>query len=142
MYNACAAFDHGVEAAHDDEIRVGADTAIFKHLTFLLFRRNMIERENQQRAHAKKKLNALEKSLTGDEKDKEHEKSDDESDGDIDGIVDEITDTLRALEMVLRASIECIQVSYARIGNELLPIILGLLQEQRSQRFESIGDTK
>jgi len=141
MYNACAAFDHGVEAAHDDEIRVGADTAIFKHLTFLLFRRNMIERENQQRAHAKKKLNALEKSLTGDEKDKEHEKSDDESDGDIDGIVDEITDTLRALEMVLRASIECIQVSYARIGNELLPIILGLLQEQRSQRFESIGDT-
>jgi len=142
LYNACAAFDHGVEVAHDDEIRVGADTAIFKHLTFLLFKRNMIERGKQQHRHEENNMKVLdqnlpEKNVTSDKNGKDSVNAQCDGDDEIDAIMDEITNTLRALEMVLRASAECISVSFARIGKELLPIIIGLLQEQRAQRLDS-----
>ncbi len=135
MFNACAAFDHGVEIAHDDEIRVGADTAIFKHLTFLLFKRNMIEREKQEARHEdEKNMKALDQN---DEKKKDEDDTQSDSNKEMDDIMDEITNTLKGLEMVLRASAECISVSFARIGKELLPIIIGLIQEQCVMTFDA-----
>jgi hypothetical protein len=111
--NACAAFDHGVETAHDDEIRVGADTSLFKHLTFLLFLR-----------HNHCNMNA----------------SNDEPDLDstsikiYDELLQEISQTLEGLEMVLRCSAECVSVSFTRMGNELLPILLSILGELSHER--------
>jgi len=129
MYNACAAFDHGVEAAHDDEIRVGADTAIFKHLTFLLFKRGMLERDKQH--ESRERFPEQQTENDG--------KCDDKTSGDNDSsnaIMEEITSTLQGLEMVLRCSADCISVSFARMGSEVLPILISLLQEQRSQKDE------
>jgi hypothetical protein len=160
MYNACAAFDHGVQAAHDDEIRVGSDTAIFKHLTFLLFKRSMIEKEIdhhsrsqkdsvpdlQHQVHDQEKDHGKDQNSDNDqpyemEHDKENEinKSDTNElglDHRLNSISEEIGFTLQGLEMVLRCSSDCVSVSYQRIGNEALPIILLLLQEQRAQKLE------
>lgn len=135
MYNACAAFDHGVQAAHDDEIRVGADTAIFKHLTFLLYKRHMVDLGSTHVEHfMEKKHNDKQE-----EKDKESEirrKLSDDGDPNYDAITEEITSTLEGLEMVLRCSANCVSVSYHRLGKEALPIILSLLQEQLGQKLQ------
>lgn len=130
MYNACAAFDHGVQAAHDDEIRVGADTAIFKHLTFLLFKRNMIDG------------NVVADSLVDTEEDKDNDKQEssskvsEDTDQNRDAITEEITSTLEGLEMVLRCSVNCVSISYHRIGQEALPVILSLLQQHLGQKLQ------
>lgn len=140
IHNACAAFDHGVQIAHDDEIRVGADTAIFKHLTFLLFKRTMLEREQEERRRDMQNEKTLDQHIS--DKDIEQEKEQGQNcsrtDGDeMNALMEEIMDTLRGLEMVLRCSADCISVSFARIGKEILPIIIGLLQEQRTERLDS-----
>jgi len=209
MYNACAAFDHGVQIAHDDEVRVGADTAIFKHLTFLLYKRSALLLNNKK-LDTKKSSN-LRKRETGDgygydggnkrmkmehghghagdeieRRDRAgsqetstslssqgsppltsmsspslvaaigassssttaggvsasttttsahtnthtHIMSEEEED-----LLEEISTTIAGLEMVLRCSAECISVSFARIGEEFLPIIMDLLTELLDQRI-------
>jgi hypothetical protein len=139
MYNACAAFDHGVQAAHDDEIRVGADTAIFKHLTFLLLKRGMIEKEvdYNKRIHIEiDQDHPCETEHNGDTDNTADKTETDENR--LDSITEEIACTLQGLEMVLRCSADCISVSFQRIGKEALPIILSLLQEQRAQKLQQI----
>eukprot|EP00557_Chaetoceros_sp_GSL56_P013060 CAMPEP_0176480944 /NCGR_PEP_ID=MMETSP0200_2-20121128/2551_1 /TAXON_ID=947934 /ORGANISM="Chaetoceros sp., Strain GSL56" /LENGTH=575 /DNA_ID=CAMNT_0017877105 /DNA_START=224 /DNA_END=1951 /DNA_ORIENTATION=- len=130
IYNACAAFDHGVQAAHDDEIRVGADTAIFKHLTFLLYKRNVIDGD----AFVE---NLHESDDSGSDQQQNSSKVSEETDQNRDAMTEEITSTLEGLEMVLRCSADCVSISYYRIGQEALPIILSLLQQQLSQKLKS-----
>lgn len=52
------------------------------------------------------------------------------NDMDEDTIVQEINDTIRAIEMVLRCSVESIAIVFNRIGSELLPLLIGEIQEQ------------
>lgn len=164
MYNACAAFDHGVQAAHDDEIRVGSDTAIFKHLTFLLFKRSMIEKEIDHHCRLQKGQDPdadpdLQQQVNDHEQDQgkdqnsdhdqpcemEHDKENEINKTDtnelgldtrLNSISEEIAFTLQGLEMVLRCSSDCVSVSFQRIGNEALPIILLLLKEQRARKLQ------
>lgn len=147
MYNACAAFDHGVQAAHDDEIRVGADTAIFKHLTFLLLKRSMLEKEIEHNRRVKKDIDQDQDEPFETEHNKENDNDNainktemdkSGSDSRLDSITEEIAYTLQGLEMVLRCSADCISVSFQRIGMEALPIILSLLQEQRVQKLQQL----
>ncbi|GFH46902.1 hypothetical protein CTEN210_03376 [Chaetoceros tenuissimus] len=134
LYNACAAFDHGVQAAHDDEIKVGADTAIFKHLTYLLYKRAMLPTASKDQDHATKKEDENPNTEQRNDEDDREEKEI----GDFDSITEEISNTVKALEMVLRCSPECISVSYQRIGQEALPILLTLLNEQREQKLHQL----
>lgn len=120
MSNACAAFDHGVETAHDDEIRVGADTSLFKHLTFLLLLRHnhcvastFNDNSDSFQDNAPPSATSI----------KFHEE-----------LLHEISQAFEGLEMVLRCSAECVSISFARMGNELLPILLSILGEIRHRR--------
>lgn len=120
MSNACAAFDHGVETAHDDEIRVGADTTLFKHLTFLLLLRHNHFIVNTFNHNSDSFQDNAPTSATSI---KVHEE-----------LLHEISQAFEGLEMVLRCSAECVSVSFARMGNELLPILLSILGEIRHRR--------
>lgn len=132
MYNACAAFDHGVQAAHDDEIRVGADTAMFKHLAFLLFKRNMLDGYG-----IADNPNDTEDCKENEKQDSSSKVSEDTDQNHDNAITEEITSTLEGLEMVLRCSANCVSISYHRIGQEALPIILSLLQQHLGQKLET-----
>jgi hypothetical protein len=122
ILNACAAFDHGVETAHDDEIRVGADTSLFKHLTLLLFLR--YTHCNMNTSHDNSNLDVTQENASSSIASiKYHEE-----------LLQEISQTLEGLEMVLRCSAECVSVSFTRIGNELLPILLSIFSEIKYRR--------
>lgn len=133
LYNACAAFDHGVQAAHDDEIKVGADTAIFKHLTYLLYKRAMLPTASKDQDHIKRD----DDNPNTEQRNYEDDRGEGEI-SDFDSITEEISNTIKALEMVLRCSPECISVSYQRIGEEALPILLTLLNKQREQKLHQL----
>lgn len=132
IYEACAKFDHGIEAAHDAEVAMGADIALFKHLPFLLLKKNRIEREilNHSKVKKAEKNGSASGTLSVDMA----------AYGKFDHItiMEEISNTFTALEMVLRCSADSVSTCFARIGTELLPLIIDLIHElMTSDTFQS-----
>lgn len=115
IYDACIKFDHDIQTLHDTEISMGADIALFKHLPFLVLKK--------QRMLANKSSTSHEEYIS---------------------IVEEISNTFTALEMVLRCSAESVSTCFARIGSELFPILLDFIQiltfelsKERNERASS-----
>jgi len=135
IYDACSKFDHGIESAHDIEVAMGADIALFKHLPFLLLKRQRISKENQQ-----DKTNSVDVTSTSAGDDASRTSVDDNSNAtptatptspgyEYVSIMEEISNTFTALEMVLRCSADSVSTCFARIGPELLPLMFDFIEE-------------
>lgn len=103
---------------------MGADIALFKHLPYLMLKKQRIVHEQQQ-------LQNAQSSSWSTAKEEEYI-----------SIVEEISNTFTALEMVLRCSAESISTCFARIGSELFPILIDFIQDlslELSQGTSGIG---
>lgn len=107
IVSACAAFDHNNALVHDSEIAAGSDAALCKHLAFL-------------------QLLILKKRMCQEGKDSIIENVDDSSESEI---VEEIQQTLTVLEMLYRCTTTQLSNSFEKIGKELLPLLLSMLED-------------
>ncbi len=111
MHRACDIFNHGMERAHNYEIQIGADTVLFKHLTFLLYKRN---------------FGALPKQ----EKREDTSSSIMNSRSTASSPMNEICATLSGFETILRCSTKFISISFDRVGHELLSLLITFMEEE------------
>ncbi len=107
--DAKAIFDHDVQQVHDEELAIGADTILVKHLILLIY-----------------KMSAR-RPCMGTVRD------------DVATLQFEIADTCDTLEMVLRASSAAVGASFKRLGIELLTILVTLIDDEISQRVQMIS---
>jgi len=112
--SVCESFDHNVEAYHNEEIDYGADAALCKHLALLLLKES---NEAQRMKSNKKKFNQ------DDYRANSH-------DGTSKGYTEEISRTVEALEMVYRCSANYVSSSFTRVGLEILPLLLGIINKE------------
>jgi len=105
-------FHHDSQSVHDEEMSTGADAAITKHLTFLVY-------------HAKL-LNERNKSQT---------------DTTQESVRTEICLTLDVLECLYRASSQIVGASFQRMGNELLQLLITIMDDEISQRQMQCSST-
>lgn len=120
IYTACATFDHTLEAVHDEEIKVGADIALCKHLAFLILKTQMLDAQTSV--------------TTANAKPTHVDLSDEKN-----SIMEEITDTTAAMEMVLRCSAKSISTTFERISSEFLPLLFSLIREQVQEHLPNDG---
>lgn len=106
-----------MEAVHDTEIAMGTDIALFKHLPFLIIKKQRLIQQNHLENDRSEKSSSLAK----------------EEMPEYVSIMEEISNTFTALEMVLRCSANSISTCFARIGPELFPILLESIQELSSE---------
>lgn len=95
-------FDHDVQSIHDDEMASGADAALAKHLTFLVY----------------------------------HSRCDN------DPMLSEISLTVDVMEALYRASSEIVEVSFRRMGKEVLEILVNLIDEELGRRVDVIPEVR
>lgn len=112
-------FDHHDEKLHDGEIQCGADLALCKHLGFLLLKRLMTKSEWEMKQSDKNESNEISLPI-----DLFQEKNSSMKD-----LNDEICQACKVIEMVYRCSAESINSSFTRIGSDLLPLIIQVIQE-------------
>lgn len=95
---ATTSFDHNMQSLHDEELEVGADAVLSKHLGFLVSRRQIQPEDT------------------------------------VPSLMHEISCTCEALEMVYRASPQCVSQSFNRFGLELLATLIHLVNMELLDR--------
>jgi len=93
------AFDHTSQQLHDDEMAAGADSALAKHLTFVVYQQHHTNAANRA---AESAASFNEQRLR-----EQQQRS----------FVSEISMTLDAMESLYRASSEIVGASFRRMGN-------------------------
>lgn len=142
IFTACATFNHGIEAVHDEEIQAGADIALVKHLTVLLLQRDRMRtslakqqkvKENQQPPTDTRYCGGNSSdnpALSSEPKNSLSVDLSPYTQADVMGIETEINDTVSAIEMVLRCSADSVSISFSRAGSDLLLLLLDIIQEE------------
>mmetsp|Transcript_2776 Transcript_2776/g.2666 ORF Transcript_2776/g.2666 Transcript_2776/m.2666 type:complete len:504 (-) Transcript_2776:63-1574(-) len=122
---ACETFNHNDERQHDEEIQCGADVALCKHLGFLLLQ-IMIVTNKESESKESDKNESIEISLPVD--------LCQETSVSRNELTDEIGKTCKAIEMVYRCSADSIHSSFNRVGTDLLPLLIQVIQEDLNSR--------
>ncbi|ACI65503.1 predicted protein [Phaeodactylum tricornutum CCAP 1055/1] len=111
IQKAREAFDHEVQVLHDDEMASGADSALAKHLTFLVWH----QQENNDHA-----------SSSGE---RSH------------ALSTEIAMTCEALEGLYRASSSIVGASFERMGRHILSVLVHILKGELRSRSAQYSTT-
>lgn len=148
LQKALASFDHGNPAMHDGEIAAGADAALTKHLALLLLKqqqqaqcqqqgkRDGEEDKDQQQPpqqrspHGSPHFGPMNASSSS--------SSPSSSSHECEELCEELTNVCEALEMVYRCSAERVQESYDRVGSELLPMLVGMVERDLGKRRRAL----
>jgi hypothetical protein len=107
-------FSHSKQAVHDDEIAAGADAALTKHLTFLLWLTK----------HGASTANVAAAAA---------------SETDEASLMTELSTTCEAFESVFQASSLSVGGSFRRMGNEILRLLVTIMEEEISRRLPVVG---
>lgn len=102
-------FNHDVQAVHDDEMMTGADAALTKHLTFLVYHAKLIGGRCAKSTETEASIR-LEISLTCD-----------------------------AMESLYRATSNVVGLSFKRMGNELMHLLVTIMNDEVSRRQERLA---
>jgi hypothetical protein len=115
IHKAKETFSHDTQAVHDDEIAAGADAALTKHLTFLLW-------HTKHAATAKTSTSSTAASGT------------DEA-----TFMTELSTTCEAFESVFQASSLSVGTSFRRMGNEILRILVTIMEDEIRRRLKVVA---
>jgi len=102
------AFSHDIQALHDEELSTGADAALTKHLTFLVWHnKGVVSPQDSSESH------------------------------DLSDVVAELSMACEALESLFRASSSLVGASFQRMGNELLLLIISVINGELGRRVQA-----
>ena len=104
---------------------MGADIALFKHLPFIILKRERILRDLKQSQGGGSSSSTTSDGVDTCEIATASAKLNQEE---YVSIMEEISNTFTALEMVLRCSADSISTCFARIGTELFPILIEFIE--------------
>ena len=104
---------------------MGADIALFKHLPFIILKRERILRDLKQSQGGGSSSSTTSDGVDTCEIETASAKLNQEE---YVSIMEEISNTFTALEMVLRCSADSISTCFARIGTELFPILIEFIE--------------
>eukprot|EP00567_Pseudictyota_dubia_P000062 CAMPEP_0197465342 /NCGR_PEP_ID=MMETSP1175-20131217/64481_1 /TAXON_ID=1003142 /ORGANISM="Triceratium dubium, Strain CCMP147" /LENGTH=1388 /DNA_ID=CAMNT_0043001353 /DNA_START=200 /DNA_END=4369 /DNA_ORIENTATION=+ len=168
LQSALSTFDHANAAMHDGEIDAGADCALTKHLALLLLKErqsNAAMHDGEIDAGADCALTKHLALLLLKERQSSHQgggegggvKNEEGSSegsprlGPLDSsgsssssaqteeLCEEITNVTEALEMMYRCSAERVRESYGRVGSELLPMLMSLVERDLGKRRRALA---
>lgn len=128
---ACESFNHNDEGLHDEEIEFGVDLALCKHLGYLLFQKTMMKHDEYQDCNHSNNYNhhyndePVEISILP---------VDNSTGGREEQMEEELSQTCKAMEMVYRCSADSIHSSFNRIGKDLLPLLIHIIQQDLDDR--------
>lgn len=116
IQKAKASFAHSVQMVHDEEIVAGADAALTKHLTFLLW----------QSKHADVACELAEGGT---------------ADGDDDPhvLAAELGMACEAMESLFQASSVTVGASFRRMGRDILRLLVTILDNEINRRLQSVS---
>lgn len=124
-------FDHGIQLTHDREIAAGADVALCKHLSLLLYKAQSEEMDRERHAAAAAATGADGSRTTT--PDPVNAIPDLES-GEGGGVIEEMGSTCEVMEAVYRCSADTVATSFARLGSELLPMLIKITNHEVRRR--------
>jgi hypothetical protein len=119
IHKARETFCHDAQAVHDDEIAAGADAALTKHLTFLLW-----HAKHAASTTAAPTPSAAAAAASGT----------DES-----TFMTELSTTCDAFESVFQASSLSVGGSFRRMGNEILHLLVTIMEEEINRRLQVVA---
>mmetsp|Transcript_2078 Transcript_2078/g.3181 ORF Transcript_2078/g.3181 Transcript_2078/m.3181 type:complete len:699 (-) Transcript_2078:374-2470(-) len=145
LSEAALSFDHNIESAHDDELAEGAGPVLMKHLAFLLFKRHCLAESIQSRRtkNASNKNNKTDTPTTEKQQSTARPRSISNASSEevqsVASISTEISQTVEVLEMVYRASVSAVSDSFNYVGQELLPLLITVIEDELYSRCK-IGE--
>jgi len=127
-------FDHGIQLTHDREISAGADIALCKHLSLLLYKAQSeeMDRERHAAAAAAGGGGGVDSSRTTTPDPVNSIPDLDPSEGG--GVIEEMGSTCEVMEAVYRCSADTVATSFARLGTELLPMLIKITNHEVRRR--------
>ena len=128
-------FDHGIQLTHDREIAAGADVALCKHLSLLLYKAQSEEMDRER--HAAAAATGADSSRTT-TPDPVHAINDVDP-GEGGGVIEEMGSTCEVMEAIYRCSAGTVATSFDRLGTELLPMLIKITNHEVRRRRDRQG---
>lgn len=133
-------FDHQIQLTHDREIAAGADVALCKHLALLLYR---AQSEEMEREHHGAAAAAAAASSSANKEGSRSTTPDPVDPDTVAGLVSEIGNTCEVMEAMYRCSADAVASSFAKLGIELLPMLIKITNhEVRRRRDRAQGSSE
>ena len=133
---ASSTFDHNNQTLHDHEIVSGIDSALTKHIALLVYKAQSEELDN------KRKVSDVDKHLFGGSaEDPGRVVPDLVNSKGIESVVEEISSTCEVIEAIYRCSADSVAASFARVGSELLPLIIQITNHEVRRRRDFAPDS-
>lgn len=123
-------FDHGIQLTHDREVAAGADVALCKHLSLLLYKAQSEEMDRERHAAAASTSADSSRTTTPDPVSTIPDPNPSEGGG----VIEEMGSTCEVMEAIYRCSADTVATSFARLGAELLPMLIKITNHEVRRR--------